>query len=75
VANFITEKDEKALEYLQDIQLVEGAPDGIALKFIFKANPYFNETVLTRKLVYANGKPFGIDGDVPSWKSGNWLTH
>ncbi len=27
VSNFITEKDEKALEYLQDIQFVEGTSE------------------------------------------------
>lgn len=76
VSTFITEKDEKALEYLQDIQLVEGTSEAsISLRFHFKTNPYFNETVLTRKLVYANGKPFCIEGDVPTWKAGNWLTH
>jgi hypothetical protein len=76
VASFITEKDEKALEYLQDIQLVEGTPEApITLRFLFKQNPYFNETVLTRRLVYANMKPFAIEGEQPTWKSGNWLTH
>ena len=42
VAQFITEKDEKALEYLQDIQIVESEDDSTNLKFVFKTNPYFN---------------------------------
>jgi hypothetical protein len=77
VAQFITEKDEKALEFLQDIQVVDGADNenGINLKFVFKANPYFTETSIVRRLKYAEGKPVCLEGDQATWKAGNWLTH
>lgn len=77
VAQYITEKDEKALEFLQDIQVVEGADNdnGINLRFVFKANPYFAETSIVRRLKYAEGKPVCLEGDQVSWKAGNWLTH
>lgn len=77
VASLITENDEKALEYLQDIQVVEDKDNegGITLRFLFKQNPYFSETTITRKLRYSKGAPVCLEGDIPSWKSGHWLTH
>lgn len=55
LAQFITETDEAALEYLQDIQIVDEA-EGV-LRFFFKANPYFNETVLNRSFKFTEGRP------------------
>lgn len=44
----ITEQDEKALSYLLDIQNVfpqnANENQNITLKFVFKENPFFNET-------------------------------
>jgi hypothetical protein len=78
VAQFITEPDEKALEFLQDIQVVEDSSNenGITLRFIFKANPYFSETTVVRKLRLGEDRAaVCLEGDQPSWKAGNWLTH
>jgi hypothetical protein len=34
-----------------------GSEHGLNLKFVFKANPYFTETSIVRRLKYAEGKP------------------
>lgn len=78
VAHYITEQDEKALEYLLDIQVVDGGSDnanGINIRFIFKNNPYFTETSVVRRLKYSDGKSVCLEGDLVSWKQGAWLTH
>ena len=38
---FITEKDEQALENLLNIQVADSEPNTINLRFIFKPNLYF----------------------------------
>jgi hypothetical protein len=61
------------------VQLLESESaenlNNVNLKFIFKANPYFSETVITRKLRFVDGVCFSLEGDKTTWKQGNWLTH
>jgi hypothetical protein len=73
----INPKDEQALRYLLDIQKVEDAQytESIELKFIFKANPYFKETEIRRKLDISNGEALCLEGDLLSWKEDKCLTH
>lgn len=73
----INENDQKALGYLLDIQKVENAEDleSIELKFIFKTNPYFQETQLKRKLVIKGGEALSLEGDKITWRPNQCLTH
>ena len=73
--NYITEKDERALENLVNIQIAEGEPDTVSLKFTFKPNPYFVETTAVRRLRFAQGQVVCLEGEVMTPKAGNWLTH
>ena len=56
---FINEKDESALENLLNIYSLNDAKDinTVSYKFIFKANPFFQETTVVRRLKLENGKP------------------
>ena len=60
----ITENDEKAINYLLDIQIIfpENVLDNanISLSFLFKENPYFYNTLLIRHLRVKNGKILAI---------------
>ncbi len=60
-----------------DIHLVDDGQNsnGINLKFIFKANQYFNETSAVRRLKFSEGQPVCIEGELLTPKGGNWLTH
>lgn len=45
----ITERDEDALKYLKDIKWCRiDSPKGFKLEFLFDANPYFKNTILTK---------------------------
>jgi len=67
------------MEYLLDVQVVDAEKDetntSINLRFIFKPNSYFTETSVIRRLKYAEGGPVALEGDLLTWKTGNWLTH
>jgi hypothetical protein len=75
--SFVTEKDERALEYLLNIIPIDDVndPESTCFKFVFKANPYFQETTATRRLKVEGGAPISLEGDVMTPKTGNWLTH
>lgn len=73
---FITEKDEKVLNSLNNIEVIEDQKsEDINFIFEFKPNQYFENTKVSRKMVYSEGRPFGTEGDKLNWKSGKWLTH
>jgi len=67
------------MEYLLDVQVVDAEKDenntSINLRFVFKPNSYFTETSVIRRLKYAGGGPVVLEGDLLTWKAGNWLTH
>lgn len=77
IVDEINEEDEKALKYLLDIQRIDNPadPESIELEFVFKPNPYFNETSLKRKLNIKNGEALSLEGDTITWKEGQCLTH
>lgn len=75
---FITEKDEKALEYLLDIQVVDREEEdsqSVDLRFLFKPNSYFTQTSVVRRLKFADNQPVCVEGDLLTWNQGQWLTH
>lgn len=49
--------------------------ESLCFKFVFKPNPYFQETTAVRKLKTEAGVPVSLEGDVMTAKAGNWLTH
>ncbi|KAK4838726.1 hypothetical protein QYF36_015935 [Acer negundo] len=50
LAKEISKRDEGALKYLQDIKWCRvGDPKGFKLEFLFDPNPYFKNSVLTKK--------------------------
>lgn len=65
------------MKYLLDIQRIDNPadPESIELEFVFKPNPYFNETSLKRKLNVKNGEALSLEGDTFTWKEGKCLTH
>ncbi len=80
LVDLVNEQDEKALQNLLDIQIVWAEKDienhqNISLKFIFKPNAYFNETVLTRNLITSNGEFICVEGTKITWKENKCLTH
>ena len=76
ISSFISENDEKALESLVDIELAEAGdnPHGINLRFVFKANPYFAEGKVLRRIRVVEGEMVGVEGDKLEWKDNKWLT-
>ena len=50
-------------------------PESVCFKFVFKPNPYFQETSAVRRLKTEDGIETGLEGDVLTPKTGNWLTH
>ena len=74
--SFISENDERALENLLNIHRVnEQDSNLLSFKFIFKTNPYYEETTAIRKLRMEAGKPVSVEGDLLTPKVGKWLTH
>jgi len=71
----ISEKDEPALENLLNIQFAESEPNSICLRFVFRSNPYYEQTTAVRKLRMSEGQVVCLEGDLLTPKSGFWLTH
>ena len=59
---FINEKDEGALESLLNIYSLNDTKDinTVSYRFVFKANPFFQETTAVRRLKLENGKPVSL---------------
>lgn len=59
---FISEKDEHALEYLVNILPGDDKQESnvFSYQFVFKANPYFVETTAVRKIKFIDGKPLCV---------------
>jgi len=83
VGETITQADQDALKYLQDIRhsSVEGDKQGFVLTFHFAENPYFTDTVLTKTYHLADDDSvYGelvfdrAEGTKINWKSGKNLT-
>jgi len=82
IAETITENDEDALTYLKDVRctLYEHA-QGFEITFHFAENPYFSDTVLTKKYhlswdegIYAEAVYDNSEGTTINWKQGKNLT-
>ncbi|KAL6143557.1 hypothetical protein ACLB2K_054252 [Fragaria x ananassa] len=73
LAEEITERDEGALKYLQDIEwrrLGSRARGGFELKFIFAHNPYFENSSLLKQFTHEQTSASEIN-----WRHGQSLTH
>lgn len=83
VAEFIKESDEEAMEFLTDIRastFENGEAHGYELSFHFAENPFFSNTVLTKKYFLELDPMFGeynldhSEGCKIDWKAGKNLT-
>ncbi|GMH32959.1 hypothetical protein BSKO_00793 [Bryopsis sp. KO-2023] len=76
ISDCITERDQAALEYVQDIRLVQAAGEG-GVEFHFGPNPFFSNTVLRRVVGWDDSEEGSVpveEGTDIQWKEGQNLT-
>lgn len=76
LADYITERDKKALLHLQDVRCIK-TTNCFELEFYFSPNPFFEDTTLKKKYNMADGVAHVLKDATATeirWKEGKNLT-
>lgn len=75
--DFLTEEDQKVFRYLQslDVEDFKDVKSGYRITFIFRPNPYFEDTKLVKVFRFSDEGTTSISGYTIKWKDGMDFTN
>ncbi|KAG0556479.1 hypothetical protein KC19_11G056500 [Ceratodon purpureus] len=73
----LTEEDQKVFKYLESLEVEDfkDVKSGYSISFNFRANPYFEDSKLTKIFKFSDEGTTSVSGTQPKWKAGMDLTN
>ncbi|KAG0556477.1 hypothetical protein KC19_11G056200 [Ceratodon purpureus] len=77
LCDLLSDDDQKVFKYLEslDVEDFKDVKSGYSISFNFRANPYFEDTKLTKIFKFSDEGTTSVSGTQPKWKAGMDLTN